>query len=248
METSFSLLEGLPEAGADLIEIGMPFSDPMADGPVIQASSLRALKAKMTVSKILDMVRRFRQTDEETPIILMGYYNPIYAYGAKAFLQEAGQVGVDGLIIVDLPPEEEELCLLAIEAGLNFIYLATPTSDEKRLAHIVRNASGFVYYVSITGITGTTSASGGDVSKAVAKLRRQTELPIVVGFGIKTREAVEEIAQIADGVVVGSAVVAKIVESLDMGIPKGPELVKRVLDFVKHLSAGTFHGSRQGVA
>src|SRR5215510_3310927 len=186
-ETSLALIKALPKAGADVIELGMPFTDPMADGPAIQASSQRALKAGQTLKKTLAMVRAFRKTDNATPIVLMGYYNPIYVFGVHRFLAEAKAVGVDGLIVVDLPPEEdEELCLPALKAGLNFIRLATPTTDDKRLPVVLRNTSGFVYYVSIAGITGTRSAANADVSAAVARLKRHTDLPVAVGFGVKT--------------------------------------------------------------
>ena len=214
-ELSLDLLRRLPEAGADVVELGMPFTDPMADGPAIQASSLRALKSGMTLKKTLRLVTEFRKGDGDTPIILMGYYNPIYSYGVPAFLKDAKAAGVDGLIVVDLPPEEdEELCLPALKAGLNFIRLATPTTDDKRLPAVLRNTSGFVYYVSIAGITGTRSAADADVSAAVARLKRHTDLPVAVGFGIKTADDAAIVGRDADGVIVGTAVCNAIAGSL----------------------------------
>src|SRR5258706_11024972 len=204
--TSLEIIEALPKAGADIIEIGMPFTDPMADGPAIQASGLRALKAGMTLRKTLDMVRAFRKGDDGTPLVLMGYYNPIYIYGVDQFLVDAKSAGVDGLIIVDLPPEEDtELCLPAMKAGLNFIRLATPTTDDRRLPAVLANTSGFVYYVSITGITGMAAPDTGRVTGAVARIKRHTALPVAVGFGVKTPAHARAIAEVADGVVVGSA-------------------------------------------
>ncbi len=239
LETCFEILSGLPGAGADVIEIGMPFSDPMADGPAIQAAGLRALKGGMTLAKTLELVRRFRAEDNDTPVILMGYYNPIYSYGNERFLTEARESGVDGLIIVDLPPEEdEELCIPALKAGLNFIRLATPTTDDKRLPKVLTNTSGFVYYVSIMGITGTRSAAATDVEAAVARLKQHTDLPIAVGFGIKTPEQAGEIARAADAAVVGSALVAKIAENLDGDAKARPGLAKAVLNFVADLAGG----------
>ncbi|MDB5503831.1 MAG: tryptophan synthase, alpha chain, partial [Tardiphaga sp.] len=208
LATSLELIKALPTAGADIIEIGMPFTDPMADGPSIQAAGLRALKAGTTLRKTLAMVATFRETDNVTPIVLMGYYNPIYIYGVDKFLVDAKAAGVDGLIIVDLPPEEDaELCLPAMKAGLNFIRLATPTTDDKRLPAVLANTSGFVYYVSITGITGSGSADSAQVGAAVARIKRHTDLPVCVGFGIRTPEAAHDIAQHANGAVVGSALV-----------------------------------------
>jgi tryptophan synthase alpha chain len=214
--TSLAIIRALPKAGADIIEIGMPFTDPMADGPAIQAAGLRALKAGMTLKKTLAMVREFRTGDAITPLVLMGYYNPIYIHGVDKFLTDAKSAGVDGLIIVDLPPEEDtELCLPAMRAGLNFIRLATPTTDDKRLPAVLANTSGFVYYVSITGITGSASADTAVVGEAVARIKRHTELPVCVGFGIRTSEAARGIAQRADGAVVGTALVDALRGSLD---------------------------------
>src|SRR5712692_6130407 len=215
-ETSLDIIKALPKAGADIIEIGMPFTDPMADGPGIQAAGLRALKAGMTLKKTLAMVRAFRQDDATTPLVLMGYYNPIYIYGVDQFLVDAKAAGVDGLIIVDLPPEEDvELCLPALEAGLNFIRLATPTTDDRRLPAVLANTSGFVYYVSITGITGMAAPDTSKVAAAVARIKRHTRLPVAVGFGVKTAAHARAIAQGADGVVVGSALVEALRASLD---------------------------------
>ncbi|MEM7569467.1 MAG: tryptophan synthase subunit alpha [Pseudomonadota bacterium] len=208
LETSFDILKGLPAAGADILEVGMSFSDPMADGPAIQDAALRALQAGNTIQKTLDLVKRFRQEDAATPIILMGYYNPIYAMGVDAFLAAAKDSGVDGLIVVDLPPEEdEELCLPARAAGLHFIRLATPTTDTARLPAVLRNTSGFLYYVAVAGITGSASAPAETIGAALAPIRAQTDLPIAVGFGIKTPQAAKEMAAVADAVVVGSAII-----------------------------------------
>src|ERR671931_2559141 len=215
-ETSLAILRALPAAGADVIELGMPFTDPMADGPAIQMSSQRALKAGQTLEKTLAMVRAFRAGDDSTPLVLMGYYNPIYVYGVDRFLADAGQAGVDGLIVVDLPPEEDtELCLPALKAGLNFIRLATPTTDDKRLPAVLANTSGFVYYVSITGITGAAAADSKVVGDAVARIKRHTKLPVCVGFGIRTPEAARAIAEKANGAVVGTALVDALRDSLD---------------------------------
>lgn len=236
-DTALDILLGLPTAGADIIELGMPFSDPMADGPVIQAASIRALKGHMTSHKTLQMVREFRLQDQTTPIILMGYYNPIYIYGVDKFLEDALKAGVDGLIIVDLPPEEDrELAIPAKKLGMGCIHLATPTTDEARLGHILTNASGFLYYVSITGITGTREPDLGPVKAAVEMIRRQSDLPIAVGFGIKTPENVRAFAEFADAVVVGSAIVNIIAANIDQEGLANPELKSRVLDFVKTLS------------
>ncbi len=234
-----ALLDGLPAAGADLIELGVPFTDPMADGPAIQASSLRALAAGMSVRKTLELVRNFRKKDADTPIILMGYYNPIYAYGVDRFLADAKADGVDGLIIVDLPPEEDgELCVPAVKAGVNFIRLTTPTTDEKRLPAVLQNNSGFIYYVSIAGITGTASAANTAVDAAVARLKRHTDLPIAVGFGIKTPAQAAEIARVADAAVVGSAIVTRLADGLDESGALRPGVVEDVLGFVRELAEG----------
>jgi len=238
-ETAVRILAGLPAAGADLIEIGMPFSDPMADGPAIQASSLRALGAGQTMAKTLAAVAGFRKTDADTPIILMGYFNPIYSYGVDAFVSDAKAAGVDGLILVDLPPEEEtELCLPAQAAGLDFIYLTAPTTDDARLETVLRKASGFVYYVSITGITGTRSAAIADVAASVERVRRHTDLPVAVGFGIRTPAQAAEIAGVANAAVVGSALVQSIADSLDDAGAAGPDTVDAVLGLVTEFAAG----------
>ena len=238
-DTCLTLLTGLPGAGANVIELGMPFSDPMADGPAIQASSLRALKAGQNMVRTLELVRRFRESDTTTPIVLMGYYNPIYIYGNDRFLKDAKHAGVDGLIIVDLPPEEDsELCLPARDAGLHFIRLATPTTDAVRMTKVLTHTSGFVYYVSITGITGTRAADAGDVGARVAALRARTDLPIAVGFGIKTPEQAAGIARVANAAVVGSALVEKIREGLDAEGHAGPALVETALNYVRALAAG----------
>ena len=242
-ETFFEILSGLPGAGVDVIEMGMPFSDPMADGPAIQAASLRALKAGMTLSGTLDMAARFRAKDDETPIILMGYYNPIYSYGPRKFLEDARAAGVDGLIVVDLPPEEdEELCQPAIDAGLHWIRLATPTTDDERLPTVLSKTSGFIYYVAIMGITGTRSASAAAVREAVTRLKRHTDLPIAVGFGIKTPEQAAEITSVADAAVVGSAVIERLKAGLDEAGRAKPGLVGDVLGFVRALAEGVRKG------
>ncbi|HEX9808470.1 MAG TPA: tryptophan synthase subunit alpha [Alphaproteobacteria bacterium] len=246
-ETSLALLAGLPGAGADIIELGMPFTDPMADGPAIQASSLRALKAGQTLKKTLALVRAFRAGDADTPVVLMGYYNPIYQYGVDRFLTDAIAAGVDGLIVVDLPPEEdEELCLPALAAGVNFIRLATPTTDDKRLPTVLTNTSGFVYYVSIMGITGTRSASATDVAGAVARLKRHTDLPVAVGFGIKTPAQAAEVAAAADAAVVGSALVSRIADNLDEAGKAKPGLVDDVLGLVRALAEGVRGANKTG--
>jgi len=238
---SLELLRGLPRAGADLIELGMPFSDPMADGPAIQAAGLRALKAGMTLRKTLDLVHCFRAEDDATPIVLMGYYNPIYRYGVDAFLADATSSGVDGLIVVDLPPEEDaELCLPALASGIDFIRLTAPTTDEARLPVVLARASGFVYYVSITGITGTKSANAADVDAAVARLRRHTALPVAVGFGIKTPDQAAAVACFADAAVVGTALVQRIAANLG----DRSRLVDAVLADVAALAAGV-RGARR---
>lgn len=242
--TALEIVKGLPGAGADIIELGMPFSDPMAEGPPVQASSLRALQAGMTLAKTLTMVREFRKEDGDTPIILMGYYNPIYSYGVARFVADAKVAGVDGLIIVDLPPEEDsELCLPALEAGLHWIRLATPTTDDRRLPTVLNNTSGFVYYVSIMGITGTAAVPTDHVRQAVARLRRHTALPIAVGFGIRTPEQAAAIAGIADGVVVGSAIVDVVKAELDENGKATPGLARKVLALVASL-ADSVRGSR----
>jgi len=238
-ETALELVKALPAAGADVIELGMPFTDPMADGPAIQASSLRALKSGMTLKKTLAFVTEFRAVEKNTPIVLMGYYNPIYSYGVDAFLKDALAAGVDGLIIVDLPPEEDaELCLPALKAGLNFIRLATPTTDDQRLPTVLKNTSGFVYYVSILGITGTKSASNVDIAKAVTRLKRHTDLPVAVGFGIKTADQARAVAQEADAAVVGSAIVSRIADLLDANGKPKPGLKEHVLELVRDLAGG----------
>jgi tryptophan synthase alpha chain len=232
-------VKALPGAGADVIELGMPFTDPMADGPAIQASSLRALKSGMTLKKTLAFVTEFRAAEQKTPIVLMGYYNPIYAYGVDAFLKDALAAGVDGLIIVDLPPEEDsELCLPALKAGLNFVRLATPTTDDQRLPKVLTNTSGFVYYVSILGITGTKSASDADIAKAVQRLKRHTGLPVAVGFGIRNADQAHAVASQADAAVVGSAIVSRIADSLDANGKPKPGLKEHVLELVRDLAAG----------
>ncbi len=238
-DTSLAILRALPKAGADVVELGMPFTDPMADGPAIQASSLRALKAGQTMKKTLAMVRDFRRADDATPIVLMGYYNPIYIYGVERFLADAKAAGVDGLIVVDLPPEEdEELCLPALKAGFNFIRLATPTTDDKRLPAVLANTSGFVYYVSITGITGMAAPDTAKVAGAVARIKRHTALPIAVGFGVKTAQHARAIAEVADGVVVGSALVDALRQSLDKDDKATDTTVRAVKDLVSGLAAG----------
>ncbi|MDA7776659.1 tryptophan synthase subunit alpha [Rhodobacteraceae bacterium] len=229
-DASLALVKGLPAAGVDIIELGLPFTDPMADGPTIQLAGQRALSAGMTLERTLDMARAFRETDDTTPIVLMGYYNPIYNRGVDKFLADAKAAGIDGLIIVDLPPEEDdELCIPAQKAGLNFIRLATPTTDAKRLPKVLENTSGFVYYVSITGITGAAAPQAVGVAPEVARIKSQTELPVIVGFGIRTPEASRAIAAIADGAVVGSAIVSE----MAAGKP-----VQEVLAFVKSLADG----------
>jgi tryptophan synthase alpha chain len=230
VETSLAVMRGLPGAGVDVIELGLPFTDPMADGPTIQLAGQRALDGGMTVDRTLDMVRAFRRDDTTTPVVLMGYYNPIYSRGVDRFLCEATEAGIDGLIVVDLPPEEDaELCIPAQAAGLNFIRLATPTTDDRRLPAVLRNTSGFVYYVSITGITGAGAAVADEVGPEVARIKRQTDLPLVVGFGISTPGAARDIAAVADGCVVGSAIVRRIGSG---------ETPAQVLAFVASLAKG----------
>jgi len=237
-ETSLALTKALPKAGADVIELGMPFTDPMADGPAVQAAGLRALAGGQDMVKTLAMVRAFRKDDDETPIVLMGYFNPIYIYGVERFLTDARAAGVDGLIVVDLPPEEDdELCLPALQAGLSFIRLATPTTDDKRLPVVLRNTSGFVYYVSITGITGAAAPDTDKVAAAVTRIKRHTELPVCVGFGVRNAQTAAAIARVADGVVVGSALVERVRTSLDDGKATNAT-VRAVTDLVQELAAG----------
>lgn len=230
VDTALAVMKGLPGAGVDIIELGLPFTDPMADGPTIQLAGQRALEGGMTLDRTLDLVRAFREGDTETPVVLMGYYNPIYSKGVETFLKQAVDAGIDGLIVVDLPPEEDaELCLPAAQAGLNFIRLATPTTDDARLPKVLQNTSGFVYYVSITGITGAAAAQAVDVAPDVARIKAQTDLPVIVGFGIRTPDTARNIAGVADGCVVGSAIVSEIAA----GKP-----VAEVLDFVRGLADG----------
>ena len=229
-DTSLELVKGMPSAGVDIIELGLPFTDPMADGPTIQLAGQRALEAGMTLETTLDLAREFRKTDTTTPIVMMGYYNPIFSRGVDKFLVDAKDAGIDGLIVVDLPPEEDdELCIPAQKAGLNFIRLATPTTDDKRLPKVLQNTSGFVYYVSITGITGAAAAQATDVGPEVARIKSQTDLPIIVGFGVRTPETAKEIASVADGTVVGSAIVGELASG---------KSVAEVLAFVKSLADG----------
>jgi tryptophan synthase alpha chain len=245
-KTALAILKALPKAGADVIEIGMPFTDPMADGPAIQAAGLRALQAGQTMRKTLAMVRALRQDDDATPIVMMGYYNPIYIYGVAKFLSDAKAAGVDGLIVVDLPPEEdEELCLPALKAGLNFIRLAAPTTDDKRLPAVLANTSGFVYYVSIAGITGAAAPDAGKVHAAVARIKRHTHLPVAVGFGVRTAKQAREIASGAEAVVVGSALVNAVAQSLDKKGKATGKTVKAVTDLVTELAGGVRGGKRK---
>lgn len=240
-DISSAIIKGLPEAGADIIELGMPFTDPMADGPAIQASSLRALEAGQNMNVTLEMVRSFRENDDDTPIVLMGYYNPIYIYGVDRFTEDAANAGVDGLIIVDVPPEEDaELRDPANKAGIDFVRLTTPTSDEKRLPALMGGASGFIYYVAIAGITGTKSAATTSVADAVTRIRKFSDLPIAVGFGIKTPEQAAEIARVADAAVVGSAIVQVIAENAEKvgDSQDSPDLLNSVLGFVSELAQG----------
>jgi len=238
-ETSSAILAALPGAGADVIELGVPFTDPMADGVPVQLAGQRALKAGQTLRKTLAMVESFRKAGHDTPIVLMGYYNPIWAYGVDAFLADARRVGIDGLIVVDLPPEEdEELCLPALKAGVSFIRLATPTTDDKRLPKVLQNTSGFVYYVSVTGVTGGAIADYGAVGDAVARIKRHTDLPVAVGFGVKTAEDAATIAKRADGVVVGSALVERVRLSLDSEGKATEKTVSAVTSLVSELAQG----------
>jgi tryptophan synthase alpha chain len=244
-ETSLHIVKALPKAGADIIEIGMPFTDPMADGPSIQAAGLRALKGGMTLRKTLELVRAFRKDDNATPLVLMGYYNPIYIYGVERFLSDAKSAGVDGLIIVDLPPEEDtELCVPALKAGLNFIRLATPTTDDKRLPAVLANTSGFVYYVSITGITGAAAADSRVVAAAVARIKRHTALPVCVGFGIRSPKAARAIAEHADGAVVGTALVDALRGSLDGEGRATETTINAVIELAASLAQGV-KGARE---
>jgi tryptophan synthase alpha chain len=237
--TSLEIIKALPKAGADVIELGMPFTDPMADGPSIQAAGLRALKVGMTLKKTLELVRGFRKDDNTTPIVLMGYYNPIYIYGVDKFLVDAKSAGIDGLIIVDLPPEEDdELCLPAMKAGLNFIRLATPTTDDKRLPAVLANTSGFVYYVAITGITGAAAADASSVSEAVTRIKRHTKLPVCVGFGIRTPENARAIASHANGAVVGTALIDALKNSLDADGRATGKTVNAVAELTAALAQG----------
>jgi tryptophan synthase alpha chain len=244
-KTSLEILKALPKAGADVIELGMPFTDPMADGPAIQAGGLRALNAGQTMVKTLAMIRAFRKDDDTTPIVLMGYYNPIYIYGVEKFLADAKSAGIDGLIVVDLPPEEdEELCLPALKAGLNFIRLATPTTDDRRLPAVLANTSGFVYYVSITGITGSAAPDADKVHAAVTRIKRHTKLPVAVGFGVRTAKQARAIAEGAEGVVVGSALVNAVKDSLDKHGKATARTVKAVTVLVAELAKGV-RGAKQ---
>jgi len=245
-KTSLEILKALPKAGADVIELGMPFTDPMADGAAIQAGGLRALNAGQDMIKTLGMIRTFRKGDNTTPIVLMGYYNPIYIYGVSKFLADAKSAGVDGLIVVDLPPEEdEELCLPALKAGLNFIRLATPTTDDKRLPAVLANTSGFVYYVSITGITGSAAPDADKVHAAVTRIKRHTKLPVAVGFGVRTAKQARAIAAGAEGVVVGSALVNAVKDSLDKKGRATSRTVKAVARLVSELAGGVRGAKRK---
>ncbi|HMA74894.1 MAG TPA: tryptophan synthase subunit alpha [Xanthobacteraceae bacterium] len=244
--TSAAILKALPEAGADVIEVGMPFTDPMADGPAIQAAGLRALHAGQTMATTLTMVRDFRTKDDATPVVLMGYYNPIYIYGVSRFLADAKAAGVDGLIVVDLPPEEDdELCLPALRAGLNFVRLATPTTDDKRLPTVLANTSGFVYYVSITGITGAAAPDAERVAEAVKRIKRHTILPVAVGFGVRDAASAAVIARDAEAVVVGSALVEKVRTSLDAAGKATAATVASVQELVTELAAGVRNARQQ---
>ena len=248
-DNALAILKALPAAGADLIELGMPFTDPMADGPAIQAAGLRALKAGQNMKRTLALVREFRRGDDTTPIVLMGYYNPIYIYGVAPFLTDAKTAGVDGLIVVDLPPEEDpELCLPALKAGFNFIRLATPTTDDKRLPAVLANTSGFVYYVSITGITGAAAPDTGKTTEAVARIKRHTKLPVCVGFGVRTAEQACAIAEGADGVVVGSALVDTVRSNLGADGQASPATVTAVADLVSTLAKGVRGATRVAAA
>jgi tryptophan synthase alpha chain len=248
LDTSLALIRALPGAGADVIEIGMPFTDPMADGPSIQAAGLRALKAGGSMIKTLEVVTAFRKENDHTPIVLMGYYNPIYVYGVERFLKDAKAAGVDGLIVVDLPPEEDaELCIPALEAGLSFIRLATPTTDERRLPKVLTNTSGFVYYVSITGVTGAATPDYSKVSQAVQRIKAHTDLPVAVGFGVKNAQSAQSIAAHADGVVVGSALIDALKGSLDADGRATAGTVSAVTSLVSEIAGGV-RAARKAVA
>jgi tryptophan synthase alpha chain len=238
-DTSLAIMKALPKAGADIIELGMPFSDPMADGPAIQMAGQRALKGGQTLARTLDLARDFRMQDKTTPIVLMGYYNPIYVYGVERFLNDALEAGIDGLIVVDLPPEmDDELCIPALEKGINFIRLATPTTDDRRLPAVLRNTSGFVYYVSMTGITGSALPDLSKVAGAVARIKGHTDLPVCVGFGVKTAEQARIIGAAADGVVVGTAIVNQIANTLDAQAAATADTVESVATMVRGLATG----------
>jgi tryptophan synthase alpha chain len=248
LATSLAILKELPKAGADIIEVGMPFTDPMADGPAIQQAGLRALGAETTLAKVLALVGDFRRSDAETPIVLMGYYNPIYIYGVARFLADAKAAGVDGLIVVDLPPEEDtELCLPTLETGLNFIRLATPTTDDKRLPAVLAHTSGFVYYVSITGITGAATPDYNQVTAAVRRIKSHTNLPVAVGFGVKNAQSAAAIAREADGVVVGSAIVEALRGSLDADNHATPKTVEAVIALVREIADGVTSARKEMV-
>ena len=239
-ETSLGIMKALPEAGSDVIELGMPFSDPMADGPAIQMAGQRALKGGQTLKKTLRLATDFRKTDDATPIVMMGYYNPIYIYGVEKFLDDALAAGIDGLIVVDLPPEmDDELCIPAIKKGINFIRLATPTTDEKRLPTVLKNTSGFVYYVSMTGITGSALPDPSLVSGAVKRIKQHTNLPVCVGFGVKTADHAKVIGSSADGVVVGTAIVNQVATSLTKDGKATADTIQAVATLVRGLSTGT---------
>ena len=243
METSFAILAKLPEAGADVIELGMPFTDPMADGPAVQASSVRALKAGASMVRVLEMVKKFRRADRDTPIVLMGYYNPIHAYGTARFARDVAAAGVDGLIVVDLPLEEDEVLRVPAKAqGVDLIRFVTPTTDEARLKRIVADASGYLYYVSVTGVTGTKAVPEDEVRAAMERVRAATNLPCTVGFGIRSPEQADAIAKVADGVVVGSAIVSKVAANLDQGRDK---VIAEVLTLTEALACST-HAARHG--
>lgn len=249
LDTSLEIMKSLPKAGADLIELGMPFSDPMADGPAIQLAGQRALKAGQTMARTLSMVREFRNTDNETPIVLMGYYNPIYIYGNERFLEDASNAGIDGLIIVDLPPEaDDELCIPAMQYGVNFIRLAAPTTDENRLPRVLQNTSGFVYYVSITGITGSAAPDPARVGASVSRIKAETKLPVAVGFGVRNADQARAIGEVADGVVVGSALVSAIAGSLDADDGATDGTVDAVTGLVRQLAHGVGQASRAPAA